>query len=206
MIESKFDELKNAFVNETKELFIKEMKDEMKKLFAKEFENIRTETNNELEEFKATLAMLQKHAKNLKRSNEELQKNAKNMNNTVDVCLRIKGLTKNTKEDANQVRDLFKEAEVEISAVSDKEHKISKENDDTIVCFTTFRHRTLFYHNRKKLKNQSIHLDLTKSRLSLLNEARKLIANNDDIAFCYADISCRCKLRFKNNDEFFSNH
>ena len=33
-LESKFDELKNAFVNKTKELFIKEMKDEMKKLFA----------------------------------------------------------------------------------------------------------------------------------------------------------------------------
>ena len=27
LVESKFDELKNAFVNETKELFIKEMKD-----------------------------------------------------------------------------------------------------------------------------------------------------------------------------------
>ena len=69
--------------------------------------------------------------------------------------------------------------------------------------FTTFRHRTLFCHNRKKLKNQSIRLDLTKSRLSLLNNARKLIENNDDIAFCYADINCRCKLRFKNNNEFF---
>ena len=41
-IESKFDELKNAFVKETKELSIKEMKDEMKKLFAGEFEEIRT--------------------------------------------------------------------------------------------------------------------------------------------------------------------
>ena len=37
LIESKFEEIKNAFVNETKELFI-EMKDEMKKLFAEEFE------------------------------------------------------------------------------------------------------------------------------------------------------------------------
>ena len=37
LIESKFVELKSAFVNETKELFIKEMKDEMKKLFAEEF-------------------------------------------------------------------------------------------------------------------------------------------------------------------------
>ena len=106
------------------------------------------------------------------------------MNNTVDVCLRVKGLTKNTKEGTNQVRDLFKEAEEEIPhAVSDRAHKISNENDDAIVCF-----------NRKKLKNRSIHLDLTKSRLSLLNEARKLIENNDDIAFCYADINCRCKL------------
>ena len=124
------------------------------------------------------------------------------------LCLRIKGLTKKIKEDANdvlnQVRDLFKEAEVEIiDAVLDRAHRISKESNDVIVRFTTFRHRTLFYRNRKKLKNQSIHLHLTKSRLSLLNKARKLIENNEDIAFCYADINCRCKLRFKNNNEFF---
>ena len=37
LIGSKFDELKNQFVNESK-LFIKEMKDEMKKLLAEEFE------------------------------------------------------------------------------------------------------------------------------------------------------------------------
>ena len=37
LIEWKFHELKNAFVNETKELFINPMKDEMKKLFAEEF-------------------------------------------------------------------------------------------------------------------------------------------------------------------------
>ena len=115
------------------------------------------------------------------------------------LCLRIKGLPKKTKEDANdvlnQVHDLLKEAEVEIpDAVLDRAHRISKENNDAIIRFTTFRHRTLFYRNRKKLKNQSIHLDLTKSRLSLLNEARKLIENNEDIAFCYADINCPCKL------------
>ena len=47
LIESKFDEIKNAFVNETKELFIKEMKDEIKKLFIEEFEKIKTETNTD---------------------------------------------------------------------------------------------------------------------------------------------------------------
>ena len=102
------------------------------------------------------------------------------------------------------VRDLFKEAEVQIpDAVLDRVHRITKENIDVIVRFTTFWHRTLFYHNRKKFKNQSIHPDLTTSRLSLSNEARKLIENNEDIAFCYVDINCRCKLQFTNNDEFF---
>ena len=81
--------------------------------------------------------------------------------------------------------------------------ELVKKNNDVIVRSTTFRQRTLFYPNHKKLKNQSTHLDLTESRLSLLNEAKKLIENNEDIAFCYADINCRCKLRFRNNDEFF---
>ena len=52
MIESKFDELKNAFVNENEELFIKEMKMKWKKLFAEEFEKYKTETNKEIEELK----------------------------------------------------------------------------------------------------------------------------------------------------------
>ena len=162
-----------------------------------------------MEELKSTLAMLQKHVKNLKCSNDELQKKCKeHEQHGRRLYLRIKGLIKKTKEDANdvlnQVRDLFKEAEVEIpDAVLNRAHRISKENNDVIVRFNTFRHRTLYYRNRKKLKKQSIHLDLTKSRLSLLNEARKLIENNEDIASCYADIDCRCKLRFKNNDEFF---
>ena len=52
---------------------------------------------------------------------------------------------KKTKEDANdvlnQVRDHFKEADVEIpDAVLDTVHRISKENNDVIIHFTTFRH------------------------------------------------------------------
>ena len=53
------------------------------------------------------------------------------------LCLRIECLTKKTKEDANdvlnQVRDLFKEAEVGIAdAVLDRAHRISKENNDVV--------------------------------------------------------------------------
>ena len=57
----------------------------MIKLFAEEFEKIKTETNKEMVELKSTSAMPQKHAKNLIYSNEELQKNANNRNNSVDV-------------------------------------------------------------------------------------------------------------------------
>ena len=90
--------------------------------------------------------MLQKHVKNLKRSNEELQKKCKEHEYGRRFCLRIKSLTKKTKKDANdvlnQVHDVFK---VEISdAVLDRAHRISKVNNDVIVRFTTFRHRTLF--------------------------------------------------------------
>ena len=162
-----------------------------------------------MEELKSTSVMLQKHVQNQKRSNEKLQKKCEeHAQYGRRLCLRIKGLPKKTKEDANDVltqeRDLFNETEVEFpDAVLDRAHRISKENNDVIIRFTTFKHRTLFYHNPKKLKTQSIHFDLTKSRLSLLNEARKLLENNEDIAFCYSDINCRCKLRFKNNDELF---
>ena len=71
-----------------------------------------------------------------------------------------KRFSEKNKEDANdvlnQVRDPFKEAEVDFpDAVLDRAYRISKENNDVIVCFTTLRHRTLFYHNRKKPKYTS---------------------------------------------------
>ena len=46
------------------------MKEEIKKLFAEDSEKIKTETIKEMEELKTTSAMLQKHVRNLKRSNE----------------------------------------------------------------------------------------------------------------------------------------
>ena len=102
-----------------------------------------------------------------------------------------------------QVRKLFEEAEVTIAdAVLDRAH-VSKSNHDVIVRFTTFCHRTLFYRKRKTLKGKSVHLDLTKSRQKLLNDAKNLISSRSDIAFCYADINCRCKERYSDGKELF---
>ena len=85
----------------------------------------------------------------------------------------------------------------------DRAHRVSKSNHDVIVRFTTFRHRTLLYRKRKTLKGKSVHLDSTKSRLKLLNDAKNLISSRSDIAFCYADINCRCKVRYSDGKELF---
>ena len=91
-----------------------------------------------MEELKSTSAMLQKDVKNLKCSNEEFQKKIEELEQYAQrLYLRIKGLMKKMKEDANdvlnQVRNLFKEAEVEIlDAVLDRAHRIIKENNDVI--------------------------------------------------------------------------
>ena len=103
------------------------------------------------------------------------------------LCLRVKGIPRKEIERSDevlkQVRKLFREAEVTIpDAVLDRTHRVSKSNHDIIVRFTTFRYRTLFYRKCKTLKGKSVHLDLTKSRLKLLNDAKNLISSRSDIA------------------------
>ena len=71
-----------------------------------------------------------------------------------------------------------------------------------MVVFTTFRHRTMFYRKRKELKNGvKVHLDLTKARLDLLIKASKYVKNLSNVDFVYADINCRLKIHFSNNNE-----
>ena len=52
------------------------------------------------------------------------------------------------------IRKLFDDANTVIpDACIDRTHGVSKTNKTVIVRFTTFRHRTMFYHNRKALKS-----------------------------------------------------
>ena len=158
--------------------------------------------------------MLHQHLISIKRSNEDLIKKCEeNEQYGRRLSLRIKGITRKEKERSDevleQVRKLFGEAEVTIAevtildAVLDRARLVSKINHDKIVRFTTFHHRTLFYRKHKTLKGKSVHLDLTKSRLKLLNDAKNLICSRSDIAFCYADINCRCKVRYSDGKELF---
>ena len=84
--------------------------------------------------------------------------------------------------------------------VVDRAHRIGPSYTDkdsnvecksVIVSFTTFRHRTMVYRARKKRKpGVRVKLDLTKSRYTLLINADKVVKQNLDNKFCYADINC----------------
>ena len=81
---------------------------------------------------------------------------------------------------------MFEEAGLNVpDAVVNREHRIGQGYTDMkikqkwkniIICFTTFRHRTRVYHARKKLKKGvKVHLDVTKRKRKLLQEANSLV-------------------------------
>ena len=131
-----------------------------------------------------------------------------------DSSLSNYGVPTKTNESSDDVLDsvksLFKEAKVDIpESVIDRAHRIGSRYLDAssnncyksiIVYFTTFRHRTMFYRAKNKLKRGvRIKLDLTKSRYDLLKRANDHVKEVPSIKFCYADVNCRLKV--KSNDE-----
>ena len=138
------------------------------------------------------------------------------------LCLRIDDLTTKTNESSDDVLDsvksLFKEAKVDIpESVIDRAHKIGSRYLDTssnnycksiIMRFTTFHHRNMFYRAKNKLKRGvGIKLDLTKSRYAILKRANDHVKEVPSIKFCYADVNCRLKVKFNDENQkdiFFS--
>ena len=132
IIESKLEEFKNIFINETKEVLINSIKGELKTIFAEELAKFKEEVNKKMDEISSTNKMLQQHVSTLKRSNEELIKRCEeNEQYGRRLCLRIKGIPRKEKEKSDkvvdQVRSLFDKAEVTIpDAVLDRAHRVSK--------------------------------------------------------------------------------
>ena len=74
----------------------------------------------------------------------------------------------------------------------------------TIVGFTTFRNRTLFYTNRKDIKSGARNrLDLTKDRYNLLVSARNRINNSPEVNHVHANINCRLKVKLADESHNF---
>ena len=162
--------------------------------------------------------MLQKHVTSLKQSNIELQKRCSDLEVFVDnneqygrrTCLRITNMPCEENESSEYVprkvkKLITEEAELDIpEAVTDRAHCIGPRKNKkqaAIVKFSTFRHRTLFYRARKKLKNGvKLHIDLTKQRFNLL-DAQSFVQGKNNSQYVYADINCNLKIRFRYNGE-----
>ena len=158
VMDKKFEELKTCTISELTE--------SVKHIIQTEIQGILKGYKDQLERVTSTVEMLQQHVSNLKRENSVLQDKVKVYHQEIDsrcdeseqysrrLCLRVKNIKKSDNETSEvvleSIRKLFDEANVVIpDACIDRAHRVSKTNDTVIVCFTTFRHRTMFYRNRK---------------------------------------------------------
>ena len=128
------------------------------------------------------------------------------------ACLRIVNVPlpkKGGKENCEgKVKQIMKDMNCGLNPDDiDRAHRIgSKRTDDDsgavsqqiIVKFKSFRQRTLFYRNRAKAKNGiKVRLDLTKRRLSILNEAKEFAKEIPSIDFVFCDINCNLAVKLK---------
>ena len=97
---------------------------------------------------------------------------------------------------------------------TDRAHRIGKKYDveveqedgtvkgvtkqQVIVRFSSWKHRTLVYRNRKKSKNLRVKIDLTKRRLALLSHARDITKGIERTEYVFCEVNCRpnVKLRY----------
>ena len=187
-VDSKFADLKEKFVEELKEdllLSITSLINEQNR----QIENL----NDKLTKQNSTISVLQNNVEVL---NEQCSKLRKDINTKCDEleqysrrqCLRIEGIVKTRKEKVedviNLVKDCFAVADVDIpDTVLDRAHRIwsvyKYESDQNIqgiiVKFNNFRYRSMFYKNRKKLKQgKRVRIDLTSNRYNILKKENEL--------------------------------
>ena len=66
----------------------------------------------------------------------------------------------------------------------------------------------MFYRAKNKLKRgKRVKVDLTKSRYDLLKKTNDHVKEVHSIEFCYADVNCRLKVKFNDENQkdiFFS--
>jgi len=126
-------------------------------------------------------------------------------------CLRIVGIKKDRDETSDQcvekVLGVCKDLNVDIAeGCIDRAHRVGRDRKTMIVKFTSFKSRTLLYKSRKKEDYPiKIHLDITKKRLEILDEAKKHIKDDCSVNFVFADINCNTVAKTKDNRYLFFN-
>ena len=102
---------------------------------------------------------------------------------------------------------VIKETSCDITEVAiDRTHRIGKGYNDkkSIVRFTTFRHRTMFYRGRTNLKiNVKLKLDITKNRHKTFTKAIETVKSYDNVNYDIVDVNFRLKVVFKDGSSKF---
>ena len=212
LLVDQLNDFKNKMLEEIKSSILDLLKEDIKKLVKEELK--------EVEKVNSTVAMLKTHIENLKAQNTQLQERCVTSEKQIDeleqygrrLCLRITGVPTEENENSDKVltkvKKLITESGVDIPDTTiDRAHRIGKRNGKNqaiIVRFTTHRHRTRFYKARKNIKSGAkVHIDLTKTRFNLLNDAQKFVSDQENDVFVYADINCRLKVHFRDHSEKF---
>ena len=196
IITSKFNELKQDLITEIKLLIQLEVEKVVKK---------------QKEEFDVTVIKLQERITTLEQEKDDLETYGRR------VCVRIDDVLVESEETAESVFEkvgkFLGEAcpDVQVSCIDRahwtgseyKSYRNKKKCCRIIVRFMSFRHRTMFYQIRKRLKDVRIKLDLTKRRYKILKDAIDLAKEHPDLNYFYADVNCRLKVVFKDGSSYF---
>ena len=214
IVESKLEEFKTTLKEERDELrdsLIDALKDEIRS----EFVQLMESHTKRIDELESTVAILHTQVDVLKQQIDV------SINKTDDLeqygrrqCLRLNGMPPEKDETAEDVLEKVKkaldDAEVLIpDNIIDRAHRIGsvyKDRDtgedaqSVIVKFSTFKHRSIVYRARKKLK-LIVRPDLTKRRYDLLHMALKAADKSAKVKYVYVDINCRLKARMADDSE-----
>ena len=94
--------------------------------------------------------------------------------------------------------------------VIDRAHRIGKPRiikgrkvHQVIVCFTTWRHRTLVYRARKKCPNYKIKFDLTKRRINIIQKAKSFLEEKK-LGLAFADKNCQLSAKIGDKYKHFT--
>jgi len=224
---SKYEEMLHKNHLELKKtMATKEGMEEIKSLFSKLTEKIDYQ-ERKISSLEVESSNHEERIVKLEDSISKLNDKVAVLNNTVDVlkkqsdaqeqysrrsCLRINGIKSSVNESPSvcidKVVETCKTLDIDIKPVDiDRAHRVGRDRKTMIVKLFSFSKRTQIYKARKKDgENVKIHLDLTKARLNLLDQAKNLISDDSNVDFVFADINCNTVARMKSNEyKFFDN-
>ena len=222
-LNARFNEFESFLKGDLIQSLKTEIKNDIKKELTVVIESAINDQNQKIINLESSVAILQSQVTFLKnKMNEGGNKHDDLEQYGRRVCRRFGGIDKPEVNDgANNfdclgtVKKLWEDAGVSVpDPCIDRAHwvgntyidnKTGKNVQDIIVRLTTFRHRTMIYRARSKIKAR-VALDLTKLRYDILKRARVVADASNIIDYVFVGINCRFKAKMMNGSfQYFNN-